>query len=272
MNELLAPLLYVMSKDRSQIADFAEPDTFWCFSRLMAGLQDMFIAQVDSHQEGIYGSIAAYAAMLKKHDPALFQHLDERGVNPQFYAFRWLTTLLAREFDLPDTIRLWDTLLADEESPRLATMRTCVAMVECQRQTLMRGDFSVCLKLLQHYPPVDMPQLLAAAEHIRAKLSRKAARKPRAPGNLFSFGRGIAAKRAAAKQARGRRRASSEGNARLPGAGALTSSLRQMFGSLSTSAGAAPEGAAGEAREARETDSEADDLEALVAQAQYAEF
>ena len=34
-------------------------------------------------------------------------------VDPQFYAFRWVTLLLTQEFEFPELLRLWDALLAD---------------------------------------------------------------------------------------------------------------------------------------------------------------
>ena len=34
------------------------------------------------------------------------------NIEGHFYCLRWLTALFAREFDLPDVVRLWDTLLA----------------------------------------------------------------------------------------------------------------------------------------------------------------
>lgn len=39
-------------------------------------------------------------------------------VNPQFYAFRWITLLLTQEFSFEDSLRIWDTLLSDSEGPQ----------------------------------------------------------------------------------------------------------------------------------------------------------
>lgn len=38
-------------------------------------------------------------------------------INPQFYAFRWITLLLTQEFDFPACLRLWDTLLSNKDGP-----------------------------------------------------------------------------------------------------------------------------------------------------------
>lgn len=38
-------------------------------------------------------------------------------VNPQFYAFRWITLLLTQEFSFFDCLHIWDALLSDPEGP-----------------------------------------------------------------------------------------------------------------------------------------------------------
>lgn len=40
-------------------------------------------------------------------------------VNPQFYAFRWITLLLTQEFDFADSLRIWDTLVSDPDGPQV---------------------------------------------------------------------------------------------------------------------------------------------------------
>ena len=38
-------------------------------------------------------------------------HTHTSQVDPQFYAFRWITLLLSQEFAFPDLLRIWDTIL-----------------------------------------------------------------------------------------------------------------------------------------------------------------
>jgi hypothetical protein len=59
-------------------------------------------------------------------------------VNPQFYAFRWITLLLTQEFSFPDSLRLWDTLLADPAGRTDCLLRLCVAMLLNVREELMQ--------------------------------------------------------------------------------------------------------------------------------------
>jgi Rab-GTPase-TBC domain len=59
-------------------------------------------------------------------------------VNPQFYAFRWITLLLTQEFAFPDAMRLWDTLLGDARGRLDCLLRICVAMLLSVRQELLQ--------------------------------------------------------------------------------------------------------------------------------------
>ena len=43
-------------------------------------------------------------------------------VNPQFYAFRWITLLLTQEFNFADSLHIWDTLLSDPDGPQVGLM------------------------------------------------------------------------------------------------------------------------------------------------------
>ena len=64
-------------------------------------------------------------ALLGRKDPELGSTLTKLRVSPTFYGFRWITLLMTQEFDLPDVMRLWDSLLADgaptHTSPHMRT-------------------------------------------------------------------------------------------------------------------------------------------------------
>ena len=60
-------------------------------------------------------------------------------VNPQFYAFRWITLLLTQEFSFPDAVRLWDALFADPAGRGDCLLRVCVAMLLNVRPQLLQA-------------------------------------------------------------------------------------------------------------------------------------
>jgi hypothetical protein len=108
------------------------------------------------------------------HGPALPQHAvlpphvtpptaPALQVDPQFYAFRWITLLLTQEFPFPDAVRMWDTILSDPCGRLDCLLRICLAMLLHVRQQLLEGDFAANVKLLQHYPSTDVSVLLHRA-------------------------------------------------------------------------------------------------------------
>lgn len=79
-------------------------------------------------------------------DPTVAQHLQTQAVNPQFFAFRWITVLFCQDLDgIASIMRTWDYLLGDEDGCPDALMRLCTAML------LVRGPL---LPACSHADPV----------------------------------------------------------------------------------------------------------------------
>ncbi|KAH7573024.1 hypothetical protein JRO89_XS03G0053000 [Xanthoceras sorbifolium] len=187
MNEILAPLYYVFRNDPDEeYAASAEADTFFCFVELLSGFRDHFCQQLDNSVVGIRSTITKLSQLLKEHDEELWRHLEvTTKVNPQFYAFRWITLLLTQEFNFADSLHIWDTLLSDPEGPQSqkkkksdniltlqeTLLRVCCAMLILIRRRLLAGDFTSILKLLQNYPPTNISHLLYVANKLRTPSS-----------------------------------------------------------------------------------------------------
>ncbi|EOY05243.1 Ypt/Rab-GAP domain of gyp1p superfamily protein isoform 2 [Theobroma cacao] len=147
MNEILAPLFYVFRND-----------------------PDEEMAQLDNSNVGIRSTITKLSQLLKEHDEELWRHLEvTTKVNPQFYAFRWITLLLTQEFNFADSLHIWDTLLSDPEGPLETLLRVCCAMLILVRRRLLAGDFTSNLKLLQNYPSANISHLLYVANKLRTQ-------------------------------------------------------------------------------------------------------
>ncbi|VDM97351.1 unnamed protein product [Thelazia callipaeda] len=171
MNEIVGPLYYVFASHAdSEWAEFAEPDTYYCFQILMSEIKDNFIKTLDSSNCGIVvllkeSLLAEFNKKLRHCDNEVYQHLIDVGIQPQFYAFRWLSLLLSQEFSLPDVMNIWDSLFASPD--RLQFLHwICLAMMEKIRDQLLEGDFTACLKMLQNYRETDVGELIAVAHQM----------------------------------------------------------------------------------------------------------
>ena len=103
-------------------------------------------------------------------DPELSLHLETQGLKPILYAMRWVTLMLSQEFALPDVLRLWDSILAQEEARRMEfLLHLCCGMVLRLREELLAGDFADNLTLLQSYPRnLDVEELVFLAKHLQS--------------------------------------------------------------------------------------------------------
>lgn len=154
MNEIIGPIYYVFASNEEH-AEFAEADCFWCFTALMSEIRDFFIKTLDESQTGIRSMMNRLSCMLEKKDPPVFNRLKDQGIFPQYYSFRWLTLLLSQEFPLPDVLRLWDSILADENRFDYL-IYVCCAMIVLIRDQILENDFEHNVKLLQNFPSIDI--------------------------------------------------------------------------------------------------------------------
>eukprot|EP01132_Coremiostelium_polycephalum_P008523 gene8523-10478_t len=155
MNEILGPIYYIFAIDPDiDCKENAEADAFYCFTNLMSEIRDNFCKTLDRSDSGVLSSIKKLNQILKANDRVLWEDLEEKKLNPQFYSFRWITLLLSQEFELPDVLRLWDSLFSDPD--RFDFL--------CVRDQLLNLTFAEGLKLLQSYPSnIDFHTLYSTA-------------------------------------------------------------------------------------------------------------
>ncbi|KAI8971655.1 rab-GTPase-TBC domain-containing protein [Mycotypha africana] len=179
MNELLAPIYYVFNakpaEDDVESQAYAEADSFFVFTALMSNVRDHFVRSLDQDAStGINATMWRMSQRLAWFDRPLFRDLDKKDIKEQYYAFRWITVLCTQEWDLPDVIRLWDSILSDrdtqegvDETQFEFLLDFAVAMLICIRQDLIQGDFADNMRILQNYPINDIQVVLNTAYSIR---------------------------------------------------------------------------------------------------------
>lgn len=109
--------------------EHAEADAFYCFTNLMIHIRDNFMKIYDNSEFGILVRMQRFLMLLKKIDHDIHYLFEKQKVKPEFYAFRWLTLLLSQEFRLPDVLRIWDSLFADQERNFEFLLYICCAMI-----------------------------------------------------------------------------------------------------------------------------------------------
>ncbi|KAK9076830.1 hypothetical protein SSX86_005164 [Deinandra increscens subsp. villosa] len=105
---------------------FMEHDAYCMFDALMNGsggavsMASFFSpCPLNGPQNGLPPVIEASSALyqlLAIVDSSLYAHLTELGVEPQYFALRWLRVLFGREFALEDLLVIWDEILSFDNS------------------------------------------------------------------------------------------------------------------------------------------------------------
>lgn len=185
MNELLAPIFYVMFADRLEKQEATvlnddlqqkEADVFFCFSLLLQlnGHYELFCRTFDRDQCGILGRVRHLASLLRLQDPVLAQHLNRIGLDTQFFALRWILLLFTQEFPLFAVLRFWDAFLAEGDVYRSSEHQlfyfVCLSIMSELRPQLIASEFSTALELLQDLPPLAPESLLSTAVGHRCRV------------------------------------------------------------------------------------------------------
>jgi len=136
----------------------------------MAELRDHFCSKLDHTAIGITAKIGVMEALIRKKDPEVAKLLANLRVSPTFYGFRWITLLLTQEWDLPDVLRLWDTLLADPRRFEFLLYFCTATVLSIRHELIEQDDFAFAVKALQRFDGrVPLHRLLRKAHALYAE-------------------------------------------------------------------------------------------------------
>ncbi|KAL1867721.1 GTPase-activating protein [Diaporthe australafricana] len=130
------------------VLDAVEADSFWCLTKLLDGIQDHYIVA----QPGIQRQVRALQDLTARIDAGLARHLEREHVEFIQFSFRWMNCLLMREVSVKNTIRMWDTYLAEENGFSEFHLYVCAAFLVKWSDKLVKMDFQEIMMFLQSLP------------------------------------------------------------------------------------------------------------------------
>lgn len=114
----------------------------------MQELKDGFLRELDKEDSGLQGKCKAIEEIVCVCDPSVFCRLKEENVVTQFYALRWIMLLMCQDFEMPNCVRLWDTLFSDEKRFDFLNYVSAAVIISV-RDTILEGDFAAIMETLQ---------------------------------------------------------------------------------------------------------------------------
>ncbi|KAL2844316.1 RabGAP/TBC [Aspergillus pseudoustus] len=133
------------------VLDAVEADSFWCLTKLLDGIQDNYVYA----QPGIHRQVRALHDLTARIDSTLAKHLEKEGVEFMQFSFRWMNCLLMREMSVQNTIRMWDTYMAEEQGFSRFHLYVCAAFLVKWTDQLVKMDFQEIMMFLQALPTRD---------------------------------------------------------------------------------------------------------------------
>lgn len=171
MNDLLALVVIALREDVARpvpsdypralaaIVDpfYLEHDSYTIFSALMRKVKPWFGPGMPTpeHPVSALGDlfVRVHHELLPAADPQLYRAMERHGILPQLYLLRWVRVLFTREFTVPQSLDVWDSLLAHGRGLELVD-HMCLAMLVRRRRAVIEArDSSVVLLALLNYPP-----------------------------------------------------------------------------------------------------------------------
>ncbi|KAI0219192.1 GTPase-activating protein [Massospora cicadina] len=145
-----------MAQDVSNLDTFSdealeaiEADTFWCFSKLLDGIQDNYT----SGQRGIQRQLGLMKYLIGRIDAQLAAHIVREDLHYVQFAFRWMNCLLMREFSFSHILRLWDAYMS--QSPNGFSdfhVYVCASLLVKWSSRLQTMEFQEMIIFLQSLP------------------------------------------------------------------------------------------------------------------------
>ncbi|SBT80733.1 TBC domain protein, putative [Plasmodium malariae] len=165
MNEILAPLYFIIFNDPLCNCSLqGEADTFFCFIELMQRQRDVFCEGLDNTDDGINGKLKKFSLLLRIKEYEIWKKLYILKIETQYYALKWVLLLLTQEFDMADTIILYDHFIINNNENFI--LYICLVICMKLKSSLLCGNFSVNLKLLQNIPPFDPYDIIYEAKNL----------------------------------------------------------------------------------------------------------
>jgi hypothetical protein len=171
MNEIVALIYYCFKYDSNPLS--IECDTFYCFENFMLDVSEIYIREKDEQEGGIHFRINNINSLLETYDHELADHFKGQKVELHYFVFRWFTLFFTQEFNIPETLRIWDSLLA--HNCKFSFMSYFIlALLTSNRKTFLNKDFTNIMYSTQNLSllgDIDIERLIKHVNEIKNKFS-----------------------------------------------------------------------------------------------------
>ena len=171
MNELLAPIFYCFSYDKSykdETEEDIEADSFWCFYNLMSKVS---LAFVSAKNRGLNAKSYIFEKCLEFVDKDIYEKLNTLNIRSEFYCYRWFILLFSQEFEINDVIKLWDIIFSKEDVYYFVIYISLGIMI-MKKDIIIKGEMVDVMPSLQNFEDINVDQLIKISKSLNDKYKK----------------------------------------------------------------------------------------------------
>ena len=168
MNELLAPIFYCFSYDKTyqeETEENIEADTFWCFYYLMSKVSLAFVA---AREKGLDAKSYIFETCLEVVDNEISNKLKELNIRSEYYCYRWFILLFSQEFVIDKLLILWD-LIFSNDNIYYFVIYIGIAIMLIKKDIIIKGEMVDIMQTLQNLGDIDINKLIIKTKEINEK-------------------------------------------------------------------------------------------------------
>ena len=168
MNELLAPIFYCFSYDKTyeeETEENIEADTFWVFQYLMSKVSLSFVS---AREKGLDAKSYIFEKCLEFVDEDIYNKFKELNIRGEYYCYRWYILLFSQEFDIDKILILWDVIFSNEDIYYFVVYFG-IAIMEIKKDIILKGGMADIMQALQNVGDIDINELIKKTKEINEK-------------------------------------------------------------------------------------------------------
>ena len=165
MNELLAPIYYCYSYDKTyteETEENIEADSFWSFHYLMSKVSQSFVSSKDN---GLELKSFIFQKCLEYIDDEIAQNLQRMNLKNEYFCYRWFILLFSQEFEINDLLKLWDLVFCQEDKYYYIYF-IGIAILIMKKDILVNGEMYDAMQSLQNFMDIDILELIRKTKEI----------------------------------------------------------------------------------------------------------
>ena len=168
MNELLAPIFYCFSYDKTyqeETEENIEADTFWCFYYLMSKVSLSFVS---AREKGLDAKSYIFETCLDFVDSEISNKLKELNIRSEYYCYRWFILLFSQEFEIDKLLILWD-LIFSNDNIYYFIVYIGIAIMLIKKEIIIKGEMVDVMQTLQNLGDININELIIKTKEINEK-------------------------------------------------------------------------------------------------------